>query len=103
VKELEKIIQRYPKELEAKTFLVFQIWENEGKGIPVTSRETVDALIQQVLEVTPCILFIMRAFTFGITNRMNMRLNQRLVAAIGPGNCHMWHCLGYLQSTETVR
>src|SRR4026207_2478495 len=51
VKALEKLIQKHPKELEAKTFLVFQIWENESKGIPITSRETVDSMIQQVLSV----------------------------------------------------
>jgi len=53
VKALENIIQKHPKELEARTFLVFQIWENEEKGIPVTSREAVEALIQQVLATEP--------------------------------------------------
>src|SRR5439155_12122122 len=50
---LEIIIQKYPEELEAKTFLTFQIWENESKGIPVTSRESVEALMKQVLAVEP--------------------------------------------------
>jgi hypothetical protein len=34
VSALEGIIQKYPNEMEAKTFLAFQIWENEDKGIP---------------------------------------------------------------------
>ena len=53
VSSLENIIQKYPKELEAKTFLGFQVWDNEGKGLPVTSRESVDALMREVLAVEP--------------------------------------------------
>jgi len=53
IKQLEIIIQKYPEELEAKAFLAFQIWENESKGIPVTSRESVEALMKQVLAVEP--------------------------------------------------
>ena len=49
VNALENLIQKHPKELEAKTFLAFQIWENEGKGIPITSRLSVDALMNEVL------------------------------------------------------
>src|SRR6266576_4753678 len=30
---LENLVQKHPRETEAKTFLVFQMWENEGKGI----------------------------------------------------------------------
>ena len=43
VTALENLIQKHPKEVEAKTFLAFQIWENEGKGIPITSRLAADA------------------------------------------------------------
>jgi hypothetical protein len=50
---LETIIRKHPKELEAKTFLAFQIWDNEGNGIPVSSRMSVDALASQVLAVEP--------------------------------------------------
>ena len=47
VSALENIIQKHPKELEAKAFLAFQLWENEEKGIPITSRESADALMKQ--------------------------------------------------------
>src|SRR3989441_3317447 len=48
VNALERIIHKHPKELEAKTFLAFQLWDNESKDIPITSRESVEALIEQV-------------------------------------------------------
>src|ERR1043166_9408676 len=50
---LENIIQKHPDELEAKAFLAFQIWDNETKGIPVGSRQAVDALIKEILAVQP--------------------------------------------------
>src|SRR5207245_947720 len=53
VKALENIFQQHPGELEAKTFLVFQIWDNESHDISVTSREAVDALGREVLAVEP--------------------------------------------------
>src|SRR5437660_2847995 len=33
VSALENIIQKYPKEIEARTFLAFQVWDNEAKGM----------------------------------------------------------------------
>src|ERR1044071_2693866 len=50
---LEKLIQKYPKELEAKSFLVFQLWENESHDIPVASRMAVDSLANDVLAKEP--------------------------------------------------
>jgi len=96
VKALEKIVQKHPKELEAKTFLVFQIWENEGKGIPVTSRETVDSMIQQVLAVTP--LHPIHHARIHLWNNQQDEHALESAARCGqsaPGVAHMWHMPGH--------
>jgi peroxiredoxin len=99
VKALEKIIQKHPKELEAKTFLVFQIWENEGKGIPITSRETVDSMIQQVLAVTP-----LHPIHHACIHLWNYQQDEHALEAAArcgqsaPAIAHMWHMPGHTYS-----
>src|SRR5580765_5488687 len=52
VRNLENIVHEFPADLEAKAFLVFQIWNNGG-DLPISSAQAVDALADQVLAVEP--------------------------------------------------
>ena len=53
VRRLEDISYEFPNEVEAKAFLAFQVWDNVAGGWPLSSAQTLDALIQQVLDVEP--------------------------------------------------
>jgi len=54
IRDLEKIVQEYPKDIEAKAFLVFQIWDNSEKAkMAITSHQAVDTLLDAVFADEP--------------------------------------------------
>lgn len=53
VKDYEEIVWDHPDDLEAKAFLVNRIWLNRRLGIPTTSRQAVESLVQEVLTANP--------------------------------------------------
>ena len=99
VTALENLIQKHPKELEAKTFLAFQIWDNEGKGIPVTSRIAVDALMNEVLAVEP-----LHPIHHARIHTWNYKKDERALNSAArcgqsaPAIAHMWHMPGHTYS-----
>ena len=96
---LENIVQKYPREAEAKTFLAFQIWENEGKGIPVTSRQAVDALAREVLAQES--LHPVHHARIHLWNDKKDELALNSAARCGqsaPAIAHMWHMPGHTYS-----
>jgi peroxiredoxin len=96
VSALENIIHKYPAELEAKTFLVFQIWDNEGKGIAVTSRQAVDALAKEVLAEEP--LHPIHHARIHLWNNKKDERALNSAARCGqsaPAIAHMWHMPGH--------
>jgi len=89
---LEKIIQDHPEELEAKTCLAFQIWDNEREGITVTSRQSVDALMNEVLAVNP--LHPIHHARIHVWNYKQDEQALNSAARCGqsaPAVAHMWH------------
>jgi hypothetical protein len=96
---LETIIQKHPEELEAKSLLGFQIWENETHGIPVASRQAVDALIQEVLAVEP--LHPIHHARIHLWNGKKDELALDSAAHCwqsAPAIAHMWHMPGHTYS-----
>ena len=93
---LENIIQKDPKEVEAKTFLAFQLWENEGKGVPLSSRQSVDALAREVLAVEP-----MHPIHHARIHLWNYKKDERALSSAArcgqsaPAIAHMWHMPGH--------
>lgn len=53
VKALQKLLYKFPDDIEAKALLGLQLWKNDGKGIPLGSHLAVDALFKQVLAENP--------------------------------------------------
>jgi peroxiredoxin len=53
VKALEDLTFEFPDDVEAKAFLVLQIYENKSDGIAISSRRAVDALAREVLAANP--------------------------------------------------
>lgn len=52
IRDLEAIVQDYPKDVEAKAFLVWRIWLARDQ-VPISSRQGVDALIDQIFALDP--------------------------------------------------
>lgn len=96
VNALEGIIQKHPEEMEAKTFLAFQLWDNEVKGIPITSRMSVDALMNEVLAVEP-----LHPIHHARIHVWNNRKDERALNSAArcgqsaPAIAHMWHMPGH--------
>jgi peroxiredoxin len=53
LKSFDAILNEYPDELEARAFLAWALYHHKSKGVPITSTESVDAIILQVLEKNP--------------------------------------------------
>jgi hypothetical protein len=53
IKDIEDIASDYQDDLEAKAFLGWAIWQGKSAGVPMVSRETVDALLKQVFAKEP--------------------------------------------------
>ncbi len=96
---LENIVQKHPRETEAKTFLVFQIWDNEGKGIPVTSRQAADALAREVLAQEPLHPIHHARIHLWNDKKDEMALNSAArCGQSAPAIAHMWHMPGHTYS-----
>ncbi len=53
VRDLERIVEDFPNDIEAKAFLALALWEGERNDLPITSHVAVNALLQQVFDVKP--------------------------------------------------
>jgi peroxiredoxin len=99
VKSLEQIVYKYPDDIEAKAFLVLQIWWNRDNGLPISSHVAVDALLDAIFAVTPD----HPAHHYRIHLWDDERPEQalRAAAALGsaaPSIAHMWHMPGHTYS-----
>lgn len=93
VRALEALIYEFPDDLEAKAFLVFQLWDNAQHGSPLPSRLAVDALAQQVLAVNP--LHPVHHYLIHLWNVSDGDKRAVTDAArcgqAAPAIAHMWH------------
>jgi hypothetical protein len=101
VKALEEYLYAFPDEIEAKAFLVFQLWDNQQHDVPLPSRLAVDALAQQVLAKAPMHPGV-HHYLIHLWNQKDG--DKRAVASAercgpsAPGIAHMWHMSGHTYS-----
>ncbi|EDY17030.1 alkyl hydroperoxide reductase/ Thiol specific antioxidant/ Mal allergen [Chthoniobacter flavus Ellin428] len=97
VHALEDVTYEFPDDLEAKAFLVFQLWDNKQHGLPLPSRLAVDALAKEVLAVNP--MHPIHHYLIHLWNGADG--DKRAVAAAAhcgqsaPAIAHMWHMSGH--------
>lgn len=97
VKALEDLSFEFPDDLEAKAFLVFQLWDNKQHKLPLPSRQAVDALAKQVLAVNP--MHPIHHYLIHLWN--GAEGDKRAIAAAAHcgqaarGIAHMWHMSGH--------
>ncbi len=98
VTALENLSYEFPQDIEAKAFLVFQIWDNKGHGGTMPSRMAVDALAQQVLAVNPMHPgvhhYLIHLWNGNDGDKRSLRSAARGGQA-APGIAHLWHMPGH--------
>ena len=98
LEDIENIIHEYPEDLEAKAILAVRLWQFQG-GIPIGSRESVDAIMQQIFSKNP----LHPAHHFRIHLWDGKKPARALSSAAvlhqtAPSIAHMWHMSGHIYS-----
>ncbi len=96
-RSLEKILYKYPQDVEAKAFLALRLWRDRDVGIPISSYLSVDALLSEVFAVEP----MHPAHHYRIHLWDNEKTEKALISAglsgqSAPGVAHMWHMGGHI-------
>jgi peroxiredoxin len=98
VRALEDLTSEFPDDLEAKSFLVFQLWDNKGHDVPMGSRKAVEALAKQVLAANPMHPGA-HHYLIHLWNGNGGDKRALPSAALGgqaaPGIAHLWHMPGH--------
>ena len=96
VRDLERIVFRYPKDVEAKAFLVNRIWLNQGRhNIP--SHLAVHMLQEAIFAQQP--MHPTHHYRIHLWDREDAARALQSAARIGPsgpGIAHMWHMGGHI-------
>jgi peroxiredoxin len=98
VRSLEQIVEEFPEDIEAKAFLVFKVWDNDGR-FKISSHVAVDALARAVLEKNP-----MHPVHHARIHLWNYEADRRALDSAAkcgqtsPGIAHMWHMPGHTYS-----
>ena len=100
VRAYEKIVHDFPDDLEARAFLVFQIWHNSSRGkMELMSHEAVSALADAVLAVDPMHPLHHYRIHLWDTEKKERGLDAAAkLGPSGPGIAHMWHMPGHIYS-----
>ena len=99
VSDLEDILLEFPQELETRAFLCEFLWTGRREGLEMTSNLSIDALIQQVLDVEP--LHPVHHYRIHLWDGKKPELALRSSALGGlaaPSIAHMWHMPGHIYS-----
>lgn len=99
IKGLEKIIRKYPEDVEVKAMLAVHLWQSSREGLPIVSHQAVDSLLEEVFRKVPN----HPAHHFRIHLWDHEEPSQALAsaAACGPAAptiAHMWHMPGHIYS-----
>jgi peroxiredoxin len=93
----ESIAQKFPTDLEAKAFLIWQLWDNSQHGVPLESKLAINALIGEILAVEP--RHPVHHYRVHITNPNDdptrAFASAALCGPVAPAIPHMWHMPGH--------
>tara|TARA_R110002096_G_scaffold316010_19_gene510459 strand:- start:3873 stop:6134 length:2262 start_codon:yes stop_codon:yes gene_type:complete len=99
VRAQENIVLKYPDDVEAKAFLMKQIYKNSGKGLPVASHLAVNLLLDEIFRLAPN--HPAHHYRIHHWDRENAARALESAAKLGPaapGIAHMWHMPGHIYS-----
>lgn len=99
IKDLETLQLDFPDDIEAKAFLCEFLWSAQRDGLSLHTYTTVNALLQQVLDVEPqhpC-----HHYRIHLWDHRDAESALQAAAACGPAApaiAHMWHMPGHIYS-----
>ena len=99
VLDLEDILLEFPDDLETKAFLCEFFWSGKRDGLQMASNLSIDAMIQQVLDVEP--LHPVHHYRIHLWDSKKAELALKSSALGGlasPSIAHMWHMPGHIYS-----
>ncbi len=97
VETLESLAFDFPEDVEVKVALVLHVWENSSHGIPIGSREGLDALLREVLlkqEWHPGAHHLRIHLWYEQDDRRALK-SAAVCGQSGPGVAHLWHMSGH--------
>ena len=96
---MEKVIDQFPDDIEAKAFIVVQMWMANGSGVKIISRYAVDALLKEIFAVNPAHPAHHYRIHLWDGNRPENALpDAASCGPASPGIAHMWHMPGHIYS-----
>jgi peroxiredoxin/tetratricopeptide (TPR) repeat protein len=97
VEVLEGMAFDFPADLEVKVALVLHAWENSFSGVPVGSREALDAVLREVLAVEPWHpgAHHLRIHLWYEHDDRRALGSAAVVGQSGTGVAHLWHMAGH--------
>jgi peroxiredoxin/tetratricopeptide (TPR) repeat protein len=99
IKDLEGIVHEHPEDIEAKALLAWTIWKSKDGGVAMVSRESVDALLREVLAKEPT--HPAHHYRIHLWDEGKAVRGVDSAAACGqsaPTIAHMWHMPGHIYS-----
>lgn len=99
VSDLEDILLAFPDDIETKAFLSEYFWSAKRDGLHMASNLSIDAMIQQVLDVEP--LHPVHHYRIHLWDSKKPELALKSAALGGlasPAIAHMWHMPGHIYS-----
>ncbi|HVW02627.1 MAG TPA: peroxiredoxin family protein [Planctomycetaceae bacterium] len=98
-RDLERILYKFPDDVEARALLALQLWQNDGKGAPISSYLAIEALLQQVFAAEP--MHPAHHYRIHLWDYEKADMALPSAARCGqssPGIAHMWHMPGHIYS-----
>jgi peroxiredoxin len=99
IRALERIVYEHPDDIEAKAFLAFHIWENSGKGLPITSAQAVESLLKEIFAADP--MHPAHHYRIHLWDGEKEEMSVRAIPSAArcgqssPGIAHLWHMPGH--------
>ena len=97
IRDLEGIVHDHPEDVEAKALLGWTIWKSKDGGVAMVSRESVDALLREVLAKEP--MHPAHHYRIHLWDEGKPARGVDSAAACGqaaPTIAHMWHMPGHI-------
>lgn len=99
IRDLEKIVEDYPDDVEAKAFLAVTLWQSSRAGLPIVSHVAVDSILEDIFDANP----EHPAHHYRIHLWDSHKPERALASAAScgqssPGIAHMWHMPGHIFS-----
>jgi peroxiredoxin len=98
-RDLEEIIFLQPQDIEVKAFLAGHLWENQRRELAIVSHVAVNALLQQIFDVSP--LHPAHHYRIHLWDQRDAKQALPSAASCGPAGpniAHMWHMPGHIYS-----